>query len=90
MNAKPSVCGPLSIGCGLAGFCLVVVMQWLPGSMAQRWGVTMMILIALMIFLLCGIGIGIAGMVREERLRWLPAFGFGFNLVLLISGFSIQ
>jgi hypothetical protein len=29
-------------------------------------------------------------MVREERLRWLPAIGFGFNLVLLISGFSIQ
>jgi hypothetical protein len=30
-----------------------------------------------------GIGFAFAGMVREESLRWLPAIGFGFNIILI-------
>jgi hypothetical protein len=32
----------------------------------------------------------IGGLILVIVTRWLPAIGFGFNLVLLISGFSIQ
>lgn len=86
MNGKPSVCGPLSVGLGLVGLCLVIVMQWLPRTIAHSSGGKTIILFAGLSFM-CGIGIGIAGMVREERLHWLPAIGFGFNLVLILNGF---
>lgn len=87
MNAKPSVCGPLAVGLGLVGLSLVIVTQWLPKSIGQSLGVTTIILCAGLTFL-CGIGVGVAGMVREERLRWLPAIGFGFNLVLILLGLT--
>jgi hypothetical protein len=70
----------------MVGLCLVIVTQWLPKSIGPSSKYTL-ILCAGLAFL-CGIGTGVAGMVREERLRWLPAIGFGFNLVLILLGFT--
>jgi hypothetical protein len=45
------------------------------------------LLLTAIIVWLIGMGCGITGMVRPEALRWLPAVGFGFNLVLIAVGF---
>jgi len=79
MNVRHSIYGPLSVGLALLGLGVEAAITFLPVN--YSW-----ILWSVLFMFLLGIGFGITGMVREEPLRWLPAIGFGFNIVLILIG----
>jgi hypothetical protein len=85
MKVRRSICGPLSVGFPLLGLGVIKAVTSLPDPEEH----SSLILIVLVPFLL-GIGFAIAGMVREEPLRWLPAIGFGFNIILIAVGFALS
>jgi hypothetical protein len=87
MNDRRSVCGPLAIGLPLLGLGVEAAAVLFLHPSSQNASVAIVLLGALGTFLL-GIGFSIAGMVRGERLRWLPAIGFGFNLILIAAHFA--
>jgi len=73
--------GFFSIGLGMLGLGL----QQASSFVFDMLHVPMILAAALM--WLIGIVCSIIGMVKSESLRWLPAIGFGLNLILLVSGF---
>jgi uncharacterized membrane protein YidH (DUF202 family) len=86
MKPKRSVCGPAAIGLPALGvalealwFCVHPQTDHIPKAIE---------LCALWMFL-SGIAFSVIGMVREERLRWLPALGFILNSLLISVHFVV-
>jgi hypothetical protein len=78
--------GPLSIACPLAVLGFYRVAGFLPKeALSNPWAEFLMI--APFFGFVVGLGYAIKGMIHPERLRWLPAIGFGFNLILIAWSF---
>jgi hypothetical protein len=84
-NPKRSVCGLISVALPLLGLGVEQILIRLHGADNDPGA----IILVVPVMFLVGIGAGIVGMVREERLRWLPAVGFGFNIVLIVVHMAI-
>jgi hypothetical protein len=80
-----SIFGPLSIGLPLLGLCAEAVLI-LYRADGPNPATTAILLSALGTFVL-GIVFGIAGSMRGERMRQLPALGIGFNILLVAVHF---
>ena len=76
--------GPFSIGCAFVGLGV----GWLATLLRTNSLYVDPLLIGMLLLWIMGLVCGIRGMVRPERLRWLPAIGFGFNLTLILLGFA--
>ena len=84
-NPKRSICGAISIALPVLGLGLEQLLT--RGHVAANDPGSIILVIPIM--LIVGIGAGIIGMIREERLRWLPAVGFGFNIVLIAAHMAL-
>jgi len=85
MSARPSINGPVSVGFGLLGSVIVLVGIYFP-----RLGIDAWIALGSLASFMLGTGFGVAGMVHRERLNWLPAIGFGFNIIMIAAGFTLR
>ncbi len=88
MEYKKPICGILSVAMPLIALLLGLLGSLLihkpPGP--HHPGVLLLLTLSLL-FLVSGIALSIAAMVRRERLRWLPAFGLVWNLGWALSFF---
>jgi hypothetical protein len=82
MNARQSICGPLSIALPLVG--VGVEFLCAPHHDLSRLNNGFAAAASGLLWL-GGLGFAIAGMRRAEPLRWLPAIGFGLGVVLLLA-----
>jgi hypothetical protein len=88
MNIKKPICGTLSVAMPPVGLLVAYVGFTLihePSGPHQLAGAGMAILILSLLCPVAGIGIGIAGLVRRERFRWLPVLGLLLNIVTAAS-----
>ena len=83
---RRSVCGPAAIGLPALGVALEAL--WFRVHPQTDHIPTAVGLCALWMFL-SGIAFSVIGMVREERLRWLPALGFILNFLLIAAHFVV-
>ena len=91
MKTKKPICGILSVAMPLVG----LLVAWLgfalnhePSGPHQLAGAGLAILILSLLCPVAGIAIGIAGMVRRERFRWLPFLGFVLSVGTAASYFA--
>jgi hypothetical protein len=84
MNAKRTLFGPLSIGLPMLALGAEAMLgsARAPGDAVRNSLETSVLAGAFGCFVL-GLVFGIVGCRRVERLRWLPAIGVGFNLVVI-------
>ncbi len=87
MSARSSIYGPLSLALPVCGLAAEAVSVQIHSPMGQSTAMTVFFLSVFSTFML-GIAFSVVGMVRGEQLRWLPAIGFGFNLILIALHFS--
>lgn len=91
METKKPICGSLSVAMPLIGLLvafvgLAVIRE--PAGPQQLSGMGVVILILSLLCPIAGIVLGIIGMVRRERLRWLPVLGFVLNIGCAASYFA--
>ena len=84
MKPHRSIYGPLSVGFPVIGLGIGMASAQLLSREGSSW-----IALVFLASLLLGLASGIKGMMHPERMRWLPAIGFGFNLVLLGIGLTL-
>jgi hypothetical protein len=91
METKKPICGSLSVAMPLIGFLVAFVGFTLihdPTGPHQLSGMGVVILILSLLCPIAGVVLGIIGMIRRERLRWLPVLGFVLSIGCAASYFA--
>jgi len=91
METRKPICGSLSVAMPLIGFLVAFVGFALirePTGPHQLSGMGVVILILSLLCPIAGVVLGIIGMVRRERLRWLPVLGFVLSVGCAASYFA--
>jgi len=90
METKKPICGILSVAMPLvgllAGFAGSAFIHDPPGP--HQSGAVAAIVILSLLCAVSGMVIGIAGIVRRERFRWLPVFGLIWSVGWALSHFA--
>ena len=91
METKKPICGSLSVAMPLIGYLVAFAGFALihePSSPHQISGMGVAVLFLSLLCPIAGVVLGIIGMVRRERLRWLPVLGFVLSLACTASYFA--
>ena len=91
METKKPICGSLSVAMPLIGLFVAFVGFALirePTGPHQLSGMGVVFLILSLLCPIAGVVLGIIGMVRRERLRWLPVLGLVLSIGCAASYFA--
>jgi hypothetical protein len=91
METKKPICGSLSVAMPIIGLLVAFVGFALirtPTGPQQLSGAGAVVLILSLLCPIGGVVLGIIGMVRRERLRWLPVLWFVLSIGCAASYFA--
>ncbi len=82
ISVNRPIYGSLSVGLPLLSIG-AEAMAYFVWSLREHGRTEVILLFSVLAMLLLGIGFGIAGLIRNERLRWLAMGGLIINLLLI-------